>query len=78
MGTIIGSQEDGSRRLSRVMFADDAILVARSAEALRQMIGDAMTELAKRGPALNVHQCFVQHNGGGIHRHLEERGHQFH
>ena len=77
LGTIIGSREDGTGRLNHVMFADDTTLVARSADALRQMIDDAMTELAKRGLALNVDKCFIQHNGADTRGHLEVQGHQF-
>jgi hypothetical protein len=58
-GTLVGANAD-IHRLTYVMFADDTTLIAKSRKALKQMLKDMITEMAKLGLKLNADKCKVQ------------------
>jgi hypothetical protein len=73
-GTMVGSREDGSARMTHAMFADDTTLLASSREELTSMIRDVKDTLAKHGLSLNLEKCSVQTNSGSQATQLEVDG----
>ena len=56
----VGSDLDGKRKLTYIMFADDTTLFAASRLQLVRMIDDAKRLLAEHGLKLNAEKCAVQ------------------
>ena len=62
IGATVGSDENGKKRLSHLMFADDTTLLATSRRALTTMIKETEEGLASYGLRLNIDKCQVQTN----------------
>ena len=61
-GSIVGSWENGTGRVTHVLFADDTTLLARSRRALQHMLRDIKQAYFAAGLRLNASKCNVQTN----------------